>query len=411
MRRLFRCRYAPRRNWRRGGVMICSGTYARAAADIRTGSSVIELQSLRGIAALIVVVYHCALYYDYGAASRSAMSLIFNAHGAVVTFFVLSGFVLTLSLMRSPLDRRRIGFFYIRRAFRIYPALWTACALALIYLLVFGADGVALGSEWARMNCGNWPLPTGRIMLAFAGLKSTLPLPIWSLAVELVASAAMPFLILVMRRSVPAFVILTLGLAVLSRFGGDKLLLIPTYMIDFALGASVALVVPQLRVALRRRGMLAVCAGAGVALLWTGRAIAGADFELAYHDPLTSMIEGVGAALVIGAIFVRADRFSILSARWATRLGDRSYSLYLLHQPVLAILAATGALLVPRLIVAHPGAATLVLIAGTIALAMPLATLGFQWIELPAIGIGQRLVRRLEHFRSPDRRVAAAMPR
>lgn len=369
------------------------GMYARAVADVRAAKPVMELQSLRGLAALIVVVHHCALYFDYGSGARSFVTLLLNAHGAVVSFFVLSGFVLSLSLMRAPIDSQRLVAFYIRRGFRIYPALWAGCALGLAYLLVLGPGATMLGTEWARGNCGLWPLPPFRILVSLAGLKPYLPLPIWSLAIELVASAAIPLLVYAMSRSVRLFVVILAALVPLSVLGHGKLLFASTYLIDFGFGAALALVVPNLRGALRSRNWLAAFTAGGLALLWSARSLTGADFDTAYHDAATAMIEGLGAALLIGAIYVRPDGFGVLAGRRAMRLGDHSYSLYLLHQPVLSILVGVAALVAPGLIAAHPALSTLLLIAGTIAVALPLAGIAYRCVELPGIVAGQRIVR------------------
>ena len=56
---------------------------------------IIELQSLRGIAALTVAIGHALTYYY---ATSSYGSMVLNGRGAVVVFFVLSGYVLTRSL-------------------------------------------------------------------------------------------------------------------------------------------------------------------------------------------------------------------------------------------------------------------------------------------------------------------------
>src|SRR3546814_13828583 len=71
------------------------------------------------------------------------------AHVAVVFFFVLSGFVLTLSLASKPLTAWVIAEFYIRRFARIFPALWVACTVAVVILLLAGGHVTPRGgSDW-----------------------------------------------------------------------------------------------------------------------------------------------------------------------------------------------------------------------------------------------------------------------
>ena len=82
-----------------------------------------ELDALLGIAALSVVLWHfvCATYTIPDQSARSfIMSLYFLVHGraAVILFFILSGFVLSLPFLREP--RPGYAGFAVRRICRIY---------------------------------------------------------------------------------------------------------------------------------------------------------------------------------------------------------------------------------------------------------------------------------------------------
>src|SRR5262245_42816924 len=79
------------------------------------------------------MVGHALIYYDT-AAWFHQLSLLANGRGAVVIFFVLSGYVLTRSLRSSLFDRDSVLRFYVQRFFRIYPAIWVASSLGLFYI-------------------------------------------------------------------------------------------------------------------------------------------------------------------------------------------------------------------------------------------------------------------------------------
>ncbi len=97
-----------------------------------------RLQSFRGFGVLMVAFYHCqgiiggelpmhpAPERDQGTAQILAhyFSLaVFNGHAALMAFFVLGGFVLTLSLRRGPQRAAPSSFaFFTARLFRIIPA-------------------------------------------------------------------------------------------------------------------------------------------------------------------------------------------------------------------------------------------------------------------------------------------------
>lgn len=67
----------------------------------------VELQSIRGLAALVVVVHHCTFYFRYDPSVKYGFEVALNAHAAVVSFFVLSGFVLTRSWGKKDLAVRQ----------------------------------------------------------------------------------------------------------------------------------------------------------------------------------------------------------------------------------------------------------------------------------------------------------------
>src|SRR3546814_16960325 len=108
------------------------------------------LQSARGLAAIAVLTCHSLLVFETsGGIHELARITEPLAHVAVVFFFVLSGFVLTLSLASKPLTAWVIAEFSIRRFARIFPALWVACTVAVVFLLLAG--GIVPprgGSDW-----------------------------------------------------------------------------------------------------------------------------------------------------------------------------------------------------------------------------------------------------------------------
>lgn len=85
------------------------------------GESYLELDGLRGIAVLIVIMSHTSAFGMYGQGSLG-----------VLLFFFLSGFVLALPYVDSPAKMRGfkpISGFAVNRALRIVPAYWVACVL------------------------------------------------------------------------------------------------------------------------------------------------------------------------------------------------------------------------------------------------------------------------------------------
>ena len=94
------------------------------------------LDTLRGIAAMVVVIHHVEIFkgingFDPLPFFRDDYQ---GAHLAVVLFFVLSGFLITVLLLNEKLKFGQISFrkFYGRRAFRIWPVYFLVLIISLL---------------------------------------------------------------------------------------------------------------------------------------------------------------------------------------------------------------------------------------------------------------------------------------
>ena len=108
-----------------------------------------SLDALRGIAALIVVLFHYVPYYDklYGHGFTPWSVLEFGRYG-VHLFFMLSGFVIFMTLERT----RSAGWFGLARAFRLLPALWAGIALTFVSVHLLGPADRAVSFSEALLN-------------------------------------------------------------------------------------------------------------------------------------------------------------------------------------------------------------------------------------------------------------------
>ena len=89
---------------------------ASAQADTDR-SRLVELDALRGIAAVVVVLYHLTYWND--AAGQAPFS-VFWGHYGVELFFIISGFVIFMTLAQA----RDLRAFAVSRVARLYPAYW-----------------------------------------------------------------------------------------------------------------------------------------------------------------------------------------------------------------------------------------------------------------------------------------------
>jgi peptidoglycan/LPS O-acetylase OafA/YrhL len=156
-----------------------------------------ELDSLRGIAALTVVFHHFSRILPdkvFHLLIRTPLRLLVAGHQAVILFFLLSGFVLTLPYKKK--NRLDYGPFLLKRVCRIYLPYLGALALAIFCDLNFPSH-LPSTNYWLSLT---WSEPvTARLVLqhlAFLGNYdwAQLNTAFWSLVYEMRISLFFPFL-------------------------------------------------------------------------------------------------------------------------------------------------------------------------------------------------------------------------
>jgi peptidoglycan/LPS O-acetylase OafA/YrhL len=98
-------------------------------------SRLIELDALRGLAALAVVVFHYTTFYQQEIGHRQPLGFGFPAGNyGVHLFFLISGFVIFMTLERT----RTAMDFVVSRFSRLFPAYWAAMALTAAVVIAIG---------------------------------------------------------------------------------------------------------------------------------------------------------------------------------------------------------------------------------------------------------------------------------
>ena len=112
-----------------------------------------SIQVLRGLAALLVVLFHLAnleteMMTDNGLIESPFITGIFlNGYAGVDLFFVISGFIMVYVTQSSSLDVRSALSFLFARITRIYPVWWLFAGIMTIYMV--GWHGLSgLGQGW-----------------------------------------------------------------------------------------------------------------------------------------------------------------------------------------------------------------------------------------------------------------------
>lgn len=278
-----------------------------------------SLQGWRGVAAMLVVFYHAAeaLSSDkYGA--RSVFGGFFTwGHAGVQFFFVLSGFIIFWAHRRDVGLPEAFGRYAMRRFVRIYPIYWAVLLpLVALYFLV------------PSLQPGDLTSPSAIAASIFLVGPLTPVLSVaWTLFHEVLFYALFGVAILNRR----------LGVALMGLWFAGSLLGIGYALshlnLLFLAGMAAAWTCQRPSV-LSGRGLMTV----GV----VGFVLVGAAEWQGYfdrNDSPSTLLYGIAAfLLVIGS--VRAESAGQLRVPpMMTFLGDASYSLYLVHYPVIALVA------------------------------------------------------------------------
>ena len=377
------------------------------------------LEAFRGIAALLVVVFHAYQYTREGI-GQGRMVYEGTAVGAFLTgfdttvawFFVLSGFLIFAPFARAVMQQRPYSTrgFLVRRAIRIVPAYYVA------FILVWTWRYVGLRTEWVNLV----------EHLTFTHIFDRIHIfwtigPAWSLAVEVLLYVFVAFLGVLLYRistrlSTPRgrigmLVGVTLSLIVASilyKWWAWYIADIPAdnYPIyfgllakldTFAFGMLIAILVASVGNSLSMRGpWLWLMRSAGLIGLITIMALRGRS-ELI--DLYSHTLSGLAFVLVlISTIAAPADaRWGrLLAARPLQFLGVISYSVYLWHEPIMIELGKRN-ILITQVPQAFPMNALILLVLSVIA-----GALSYWCLELPAL--------ELRHLFSAQGRLARRYP-
>jgi len=365
-----------------------------------------RLQSFRGFGVLMIAFFHCqgiiggelpmrpAPERDQGTAQIVAhyVSLaVFNGHAALMAFFVLSGFVLTLSLRRGPQRAASASVaFFTARLFRIVPANAVAVLVAVTFAAIAGrAPQAHVPPPW------DW----SRILANMALVETAIVPVAWSLTVELLAMPCIVGMYLTTRRWGPTPLVIAAAATLMLSFAPSRIGYRPLgrNLFAFFIGMLVAELGPRLVSVITRRQAATWFFFALV--LWVpARALLGRWSHFA------SVAEAFAAATMMALIVYgpRLSQYRLFELRPILWLGEISYSLYLYHSLLMGWFAfpADGPVFV-RLGGWAPLGALFVAWAVTITAAIPAAWLSYEAVERVSVGVGRVVTRRLLDAAAP----------
>ncbi|MBZ9795142.1 acyltransferase family protein [Mesorhizobium sp. ES1-4] len=304
-----------------------------------------EIQGLRGVAVAMVVIFHLW------------PQALPGGYVGVDVFFVISGFLITGLLVRMATAGGHAWLitFYSRRVRRLLPAAILALLVTLAGTLVFLSkarwEETAIQVAASALYVQNWRLALQAVDYLGAAEAPSPVQHYWSLSIEEQFYIVLPLLVAVViwlarrfRRSPKNVLLAALGVV----FAGSLAASVATTRADPAwayfvthtrlwelgLGGLLALVRQRFSPGLLSR--LAMMVVGMTAILVSAVLFSGATPFPGMH----ALLPTLGAVLVIAAGDIRLGRFRGLDVAALRYIGDRSYSIYLWHWPLIVFYTA-----------------------------------------------------------------------
>lgn len=286
-----------------------------------------DIQVLRGLAVLVVMMYH------------AGFPLVENGYLGVDIFFVISGFLITRIIL-ADIEKGCFSFreFYFRRARRLLPAAFTVflfTALASAFFLSSPALWSLLAQLLASMtfmaNIFFWQETN-----YFAGAADLMPLlHIWSLSLEEQFYFVLPLLLVKSGKSFRLKLLLMLAFASLlfcnwlvMHDAPAAFFLLPSRAWELLLGSILA------------TGMMPVVtnknAGNFLGVFCICLIILALAIDFGHEHPRYNAMAVCFSTFML--IWLNSGFLSCgIHVRAMAKVGDISYSLYLVHWPLMAI--------------------------------------------------------------------------
>ncbi len=369
-----------------------------------------HIDSLRGIAILMVIIVHTAqsVQHNQIGTGNPGISGFFSdlaeyGQMGVQLFFVVSAFTLSLSMSKRSGERCKYFNFFIRRFFRIAPLYYFGIAyyaLSTAFYSYLKTGEMLVAEQYTALN-------VAANVLFFHGFyppaNTNIVLGGWSIGTEMAFYLLFPlmfFLALQLKKLSAVLLLLVAGLLVMGDFylvqavetlfgmqignNGFVYYNLANQILVFATGISLYFL-EQRQVMVKWSWWL----DALLFVLFTLAAIAVWKMGLRYSFFMIPVISGISFVFLYNVMRKNAH----LNGRFIRKVGQLSFSMYVFH--FIFAYQLTG--VISRLLAPYLPGDVLLLIcyAAATAMTMLVAMVTEKWIEKPGIDLGRAIIRRI----------------
>ena len=376
----------------------------------QAGERLTSLDGLRAVAALIVMLYHYTQRYRERFDANWHPLFSYDGQFGVLLFFMISGYVITLTTQRI----RRPRDFLFFRVSRLYPTFWVCMAITTV-LMVIAKAPPTIPSPFKFLLNTTMLVKTIRRFMHWPDNQPYVDGAYWSLEIELFFYAAVFVLLLTRQTSrivAIAIVMVLVGavdhwLLMTGRPAAPspiRWILFFDYWPYFGIG--IALFAMKNRREYRWPAVLIALAFVRASEHVVAHLLSIEEPGKIATDMTTPLNVWVELAKILAstALFSLAvyDRLPPLRWRLVVAIGSISYPLYLLHQNIGYIVIGT--------LHAVMGVPTHLAIAAAIIVAFVLAAAVSQCVERPSMQLLRRLYLKWTHHVAPPAAVSGMAP-
>lgn len=315
-----------------------------------TTNKINAAESIRGLACLAVVFSHLSLtffpqmhsfdlstapqYSFFAQLHNSPLAFFYSGTGAVFVFFVLSGYVLSLSSLKKPNTAEQLKKSLVKRYPRLAIPAFLSCIIA--YLVCFVPVDVSHVSEWGAALANPHPMLTTALyegsIGAFLFGDSSYNWVLWTMQIELLGSLVIYFASYFYTK-LPIVCAIFLILSVTTAYMISQTVLLG--ILSFILGMGLFLYAAELGTT------------ASILLFLIGLYLCGVHNTSFSYQFFTSFLgeksydylNFIGGFCIVYAVLKGKRLAQFFDQHFLVFLGKVSFSIYLIH---LAVLYALG---------------------------------------------------------------------
>lgn len=280
------------------------------------------LQALRAFAAIIVVLHHASGQILDNSGIEPALSLLHLGDRGVELFFVLSGFIVYYSHINDPRSWASVRTYVRKRLVRLMPAAFIVATAWCLVLIVAQMAGVG-STTVEQVTFGKWASSA----LLFPMTDRPTPVVIWTLKHELMFYTIFLASFVSVRLSLGLLAIWSAISISFSAYDHEFLMMLTANENILFLSGAISYFAwrknPGLWSGYRWPAILAISAFA----------------VLTRDQPRHYSLDTLGFAVLCPILILSFMNLDLKGSigRFTKYLGDASYSIYLIHFPVLAV--------------------------------------------------------------------------